>query len=103
MIKKKKEINYGATRFKSCPFNEEQNKETLQSLAHSQNRALEGKIGIDGKELSLLDTPQVNGYSFVKTPSPMPGIILFSKCICYMEKPYLKISGWITNVSCNTY
>lgn len=73
MIKRKKEINHTATRLISCPFNEEQNKETLQCLAHSQNRALEGKIGVDGKELALSDTPQVNGYNFVKTPSPMPG------------------------------
>ncbi len=74
MLKKKKEINYSATRLVECPFNEEQNKETIQSLAQLQVRSLEGKIGVDGKELSLSETPNVNGYGFVKTPSPMPGM-----------------------------
>lgn len=75
MSKKKKEINFTGTRFHECPFNEEQNKETIQTLAQSQSRVLDGKIGIDGKELSL-DAPEMNGYGFVKTPSPMPGIPL---------------------------
>ena len=78
LINKKKEINHAGTRLAVCPFNEEQNKEALHSMAHSQNRVLEGKIGVDGKELSLTETPEVNGYSFVKTPSPMPGIISIS-------------------------
>ena len=76
MLKKKKEINYTGTRFQENPFNEEQNKETIQTLAQSQVRVLDGKIGIDGKELSS-ETPQVNGYGFVKTPSPMPGLFFF--------------------------
>lgn len=73
MLKKKKEINFTGTRFQENPFDEEQNKETIQTLAQSQVRSLDGKIGIDGKELSS-DSPEVNGYGFVKTPSPMPGI-----------------------------
>ena len=76
LINKKKEINHAGTRLAVCPFNEEQNKETLQTIAHSQNRVLEGKIGVDGKELLQMDTPEVDGYGFVKTPSPIPGIIL---------------------------
>lgn len=73
LINKKKEINHAGTRLTICPFDEAQNKEALQTIAHLQNRVLEGKIGVDGKELSLTDTPEVNGYGFVKTPSPMPG------------------------------
>lgn len=73
MIKKKKEINYKATRLAECPFNEQENKEAIQTLAHCQARVMDGKIGVDGKELSMTDTPNINGYNFVKTPSPMPG------------------------------
>ena len=35
---------------------------------------MEGKIGVDGKEVTSIETPKVNGYSFVKTPSPAPGV-----------------------------
>lgn len=72
MIRKRKEINYTGTRFQDCPFNEEQNKETIQTLAQTQARTLDGKIGIDGKELSTMDC-----FDLVKTPSPMPGINTF--------------------------
>lgn len=32
-----------------------------------------GKVGVDGKLEQPIETPQVKGYSFVATPSPMPG------------------------------
>lgn len=35
---------------------------------------MDGKIGVDGKELIQSDTPQINGFSFVRTPSPNPGV-----------------------------
>ena len=34
---------------------------------------LPGKIGHDGKEIQPDQSPQVNGFSFVGTPSPAPG------------------------------
>lgn len=34
---------------------------------------LQGKVGVDGKEMMPLATPKVNGYGFVATPSPAPG------------------------------
>lgn len=71
---KKQEINHSSTRLAKCPFDETQNKETIQGLAISQSRVHEGKIGVDGKELTFSDTPKVNGFSFVKTPSPAPGV-----------------------------
>jgi protein DGCR14 len=43
-------------------------------LAQSQAQSLEGKIGVDGKELIHVETPKVNGFSCVKTPSPAPGM-----------------------------
>lgn len=73
MLKKKKEINHQATRFVERPYDQEQNKEHIQTLAHSQAKTMDGKIGIDGKELNAAATPNVNGYNFMKTPSPMPG------------------------------
>jgi len=71
MAKKKREIMHSNTRFIRCPFNEQQNKEVIQELAQSQAKAKEGRIGVDGKELT--SSPKVNGYNFVKTPSPVPG------------------------------
>uniref|UniRef100_A0A1B6KB47 Uncharacterized protein n=1 Tax=Graphocephala atropunctata TaxID=36148 RepID=A0A1B6KB47_9HEMI len=70
----KQEINHINTRLAKCPFDETQNKETIQGLAINQSRILEGKIGVDGKEVTFGDTPKVNGFSFVKTPSPAPGV-----------------------------
>ncbi|KAG8336287.1 DiGeorge syndrome critical region protein 14 [Homalodisca vitripennis] len=70
----KQEINHSNTRLAKCPFDETQNKETIQGLAINQSRILEGKIGVDGKELTFGDTPKVNGFSFVNTPSPAPGV-----------------------------
>ncbi|XP_075228955.1 ess-2 splicing factor homolog isoform X1 [Lycorma delicatula] len=69
----RQEIAHSNTRYQSSPFDENLNKETIQGLASNQARSLEGKIGVDGKELSN-STPRVNGYSFVKTPSPAPGV-----------------------------
>ena len=34
---------------------------------------VEGKIGLDGKEIVPLSTPNVKGYRFMGTPSPAPG------------------------------
>lgn len=33
----------------------------------------QGKVGPDGKELIPQESPKVNGYGFVSTPSPAPG------------------------------
>lgn len=74
MAKRKQEIAHTNTRLACNPFNEQQNKETIHQLASQQAQALEGKIGVDGKELTLNSTPKVNGYGFVKTPSPAPGV-----------------------------
>uniref|UniRef100_A0A0A9YSI1 Protein DGCR14 n=1 Tax=Lygus hesperus TaxID=30085 RepID=A0A0A9YSI1_LYGHE len=69
----KQEISYGNTCFRSKPFDESENKERIQDLAIIQARTLDGKIGVDGKEV-VSDVPKINGYGFVKTPSPAPGI-----------------------------
>ncbi|XP_012278256.1 protein DGCR14 homolog [Orussus abietinus] len=71
--KSKQEIVYDNTRLRKNPFNEQQNKETIDELAKTQSKANDGKIGVDGKEVVKSNTPQVNGFSFVATPSPRPG------------------------------
>uniref|UniRef100_A0A023F174 Putative nuclear protein es2 n=1 Tax=Triatoma infestans TaxID=30076 RepID=A0A023F174_TRIIF len=73
MAKRKQEIVHSNTRLKVNPFDEIENKERIQDMAHSQAKSLDGKIGVDGKEL-VTETPKVNGFSFVNTPSPAPGV-----------------------------
>lgn len=72
--RQRQEVIYHNTRLERNPFDEQQSKETIQQLAQTQAHALEGKIGVDGKELMQSNaTPTVRGFSFVKTPSPAPG------------------------------
>lgn len=73
MAKVKPEIAHINTNFLTCPYDEEYSKEVISDIAYKQSRALEGKIGMDGKAITL-DSPKVNGFSFVSTPSPMPGV-----------------------------
>ncbi|XP_065205697.1 splicing factor ESS-2 homolog isoform X2 [Planococcus citri] len=65
--KKRNEINCTGTRFQENHFNEERYKKTIRMLEHSHVRALDGKG-------SSSQTPEVNGHSFLKTPSPMPRV-----------------------------
>lgn len=73
MASKRQKIEHSNTRLRLNPFDEQHNKQQLCSLAHMQTRQLDGKIGVDGKELTSY-TPKINGYGFVKTPSPAPGV-----------------------------
>ena len=75
MAKLRQEVVHGNTRLEGNPFDEKQNKEVIQELAHSQARAQEGKIGVDGKVVTAGEEPTVNGYGFMATPSPAPGIL----------------------------
>ncbi|XP_054723543.1 splicing factor ESS-2 homolog [Uloborus diversus] len=70
----RKEISHNNTRFEAPPFDEEANKEAIAEAASVQAKMKEGKVGIDGKEIIPGDSPQVNGYGFVGTPVPDPGI-----------------------------
>ncbi|XP_065173044.1 splicing factor ESS-2 homolog [Atheta coriaria] len=71
--KKRQEVVHSNTRLQLNPFNDSQSKETITELAKKQARGLDGKIGVDGKEL-LTGTPQINGFGLVRTPSPCPGV-----------------------------
>jgi len=73
MASRRRVIVHSNTHFTRNPFDEQQNRETIHLLAQSQAQTLEGKIGVDGKELIHSETPKVNGFGFVKTPSPAPG------------------------------
>ncbi|EEB20233.1 es2 protein, putative [Pediculus humanus corporis] len=74
MMRKKHEIVHENTRLTKNPFDEQQNKDVIHELAMNQARTQEGKIGVDGKIVTCVETPKVNGFSFVRTPSPMPGV-----------------------------
>lgn len=73
LAKRKQMVVHENTRLRMNPFNEQQNKETINELAKTQSKANDGKIGVDGKEIIRNATPRVNGFSFVATPSPRPG------------------------------
>lgn len=74
MAKRKQEVVYSNTRLQHNPFDDRQSKETITELARSQAKILSGKIGVDGNKLENRDEPNVRGFSFVKTPSPCPGV-----------------------------
>ncbi|KAJ8949201.1 hypothetical protein NQ318_021694 [Aromia moschata] len=73
--KRRHEVVYSNTRLVVNPFNEVQSKETINELAKTQAKVLDGKIGIDGKEILKPETPKVGGFSFVRSPSPSPSIL----------------------------
>jgi protein DGCR14 len=78
LAKKRQEVIHSNTRLKVNPFNEQQNQETISELAKAQSKANDGKIGVDGKEIIRNETPRVNGYSIIATPSPVPNEIMDS-------------------------
>ncbi|XP_050408670.1 splicing factor ESS-2 homolog [Patella vulgata] len=71
---KPREIVHENTRFQFTPYNLHKNKQIMQQAAVSKALVNQGKIGHDGKELSAGQTPRVNGYGFMATPSPAPGV-----------------------------
>lgn len=63
------------TRLEQSPFDENANKAALAQAADAQAKALEGKLGVDGRELQPgAGSPKVGGFGFVATPSPAPGV-----------------------------
>lgn len=73
MAKKKQEIVRKNTRLKINPFNEEQSSQSIVDAARAAAKVMGDKVGLDGKSIEA-QTPQVRGYSFVKDPSPIPGV-----------------------------
>lgn len=70
---KKRTIEHENTHFAENPFGTIRSKEALQKATIYKALINHGKIGHDGRELTI-QTPQVNGFKFVGTPSPAPGV-----------------------------
>lgn len=70
---KPREIIYTNTRLEVNPFDEGKQAVAMANKAAANAQAKTGKIDVEGREVAAEETPQVNGFSFVATPSPMPG------------------------------
>lgn len=70
----KEHIAHGNTHFLSNPFDESRNRESLQKAAQLQTNIRQGHVDVEGKEIKTNAPPTVNGFSFMKTPSPAPGV-----------------------------
>uniref|UniRef100_A0A0B7AHB3 Uncharacterized protein n=1 Tax=Arion vulgaris TaxID=1028688 RepID=A0A0B7AHB3_9EUPU len=71
---KPREIIHDNTRFQHNPFSNAKSKEAMQKAATFRALINQGKIGHDGKEIQAGQSPQINGYGFVDTPTPEPGV-----------------------------
>uniref|UniRef100_A0A8C7EE45 Ess-2 splicing factor homolog n=1 Tax=Nothoprocta perdicaria TaxID=30464 RepID=A0A8C7EE45_NOTPE len=74
IFKKPREVVHRNTRFVKDPFSQAVSKSQLQQAAALNAQYKQGKVGPDGKELIPQESPKVNGYGFVATPSPAPGV-----------------------------
>nr|CAG4641775.1 EOG090X07SU [Eurycercus lamellatus] len=70
----KEHISHSNTHFQSNPFDESRNREAVQKAAQLQTNTRQGHVDVDGKEIKSNAAPTVNGFEFMKTPSPAPGI-----------------------------
>ncbi|MBN3287016.1 ESS2 factor, partial [Polyodon spathula] len=73
-FKKPREVLHKNTRFQGDPFSKALSKTQLQQAAALNAQFKQGKVGPDGKDLLAQDSPKVNGYGFLGTPSPAPGV-----------------------------
>ncbi|KAM4050142.1 splicing factor ESS-2 homolog [Anomaloglossus baeobatrachus] len=74
IFKKPREVVHKNTRFQKDPFSQTLSKTQLQQAAALNAQYKQGKVGPDGKELIPQESPKVNGFGFVATPSPAPGV-----------------------------
>ncbi|XP_073530915.1 splicing factor ESS-2 homolog isoform X2 [Phyllobates terribilis] len=74
IFKKPQEVVHKNTRFQKDPFSQALSKTQLQQAAALNAQYKQGKVGPDGKELIPQESPKVNGFGFVATPSPAPGV-----------------------------
>ncbi|XP_048763166.1 splicing factor ESS-2 homolog [Ostrea edulis] len=72
--KKPRKIVHDNTRFIQYPWNKNKSKALIKEAASAKAIINQGKIGHDGKEMLPAESPRVNGYGFVATPSPAPGV-----------------------------
>ncbi|XP_005990218.1 splicing factor ESS-2 homolog [Latimeria chalumnae] len=74
VFKKPREVIHKNTRFQGDLFSKAVSKSQLQQAAALNAQFKQGKVGPDGKELIPQESPKVNGYGFMATPSPAPGV-----------------------------
>lgn len=74
VFKKPREVMHKNTRFLGDPFSKALNKTQIQQAAALNAQYKQGKVGPDGKDLLPHESPKVNGYGYVATPSPAPGV-----------------------------
>lgn len=72
--KKPRKIVHENTRFTQYPWNKNKNQNLIKEAASAKAIINHGKIGHDGKEILPAESPRVNGYGFLATPSPAPGV-----------------------------
>ena len=68
-----REIKHNNTSLTEDIFKERATEDSMSKAAESQAMGQKGKIGVDGKEIGRNETPNVNGFRFVATPSLAPG------------------------------
>lgn len=73
-VGKSRVIRHSNSRFVRDPFNLEKSKDTITQAASARAQNQHGRIGADGKEILPNGTPAVDGYGFVDTPTPAPGV-----------------------------
>lgn len=73
-FKKPREVVHKNTRFLGDPFSKTLNKTQIQQAAALNAQYKQGKVGPDGKDLLPHESPKVNDYGYVGTPSPAPGV-----------------------------
>jgi protein DGCR14 len=69
-----REIKHTNTRLTEDVFKEKTTEDSMNRAVESQVMGnIGGKIGVDGNVIGGNETPNVNGFRFVATPSPAPG------------------------------
>lgn len=85
MAKKKQEVHHSNTRLAGNPFNDADSKAKISELAKNQVKNPD-KIGFDGRTADESgDTPNIRGFSFVKSPSVCPSIVDSSPLMTWGE------------------
>jgi protein DGCR14 len=74
LFKEPLQVVHKNTRFLQDPFSQVLSKSQLQQAAALNAQHKLGNVGPDGKELIPQESPRVNGFGFVATPSPAPGM-----------------------------
>ncbi|XP_012697640.1 splicing factor ESS-2 homolog [Clupea harengus] len=74
IFKRPREVVHKNTRFLEDPFSKALNNSQIKEAAALNAQYKQGKVGPDGKDLLPHESPKVNGFGYVGTPSPMPGV-----------------------------